>query len=757
MRPFYLIVFLSSFIRFSYAQVEVIRPLMGNSAVFYQQSKPCVKNSNHKNLILEKNNILIKTDTLSLPFTDDFTTNTLRNLDFYKKNFYDTIENAYGKCDSVLGVFETQGRFHTVQNYTYSWNIATQSIDSTPSAPIVFTRFPNTTDCNCIDQPAGTWTLYPESYRAVYDSATGAIRSQYLDTLYADTIITFAPVIYRAALSLGTNWTDNHAYWNTHFPILPPSIGVATLDGLNEFGLPYNNSNPTNKGVADYLTSKPIDLGGLSVADSVYLSFYYQSQGYGDWPNRGDSLMVEFYNRYTSKWDNVWSVRGDTVAPSVATPFTQAMVLVPASQLPIRDYYYNGFQFRFKNIASLAGNNDHWHIDYVRLNKNRNVADTVISDIAFMYPIPSFLKNYETMPASQFTGSNDLADTISLLIRNNNYSQASNNPPATQIDFNANVTYQNPSIVFATQNTFNASTVNEIFLFPKQDFTVPTNAGDSMFLASKASIDVPNLNLKNDTIIGRLSFGKILAYDDGSAEKAYGLEGLGIKKFAQEFILNNPDTLVGFQVHFSNIDVKVEDLIFTFNIWKNIKLNDPAYVDTPIYTSLNKKPFYIDSVNGFATYLLDTPKLVSGNYYLGWSQSDTRNLQIGYDLNSTKGRPHMYIFTNGSWKKSLSSVNGSVMIRSVFRKYYGYTSSIKEVAKDTRFSLYPNPATAILNFDLEQKAQLSLYAINGSLIQQMDVEKTGSISVNNLSNGLYFAKATFTNGQSKTLRFVVAR
>jgi hypothetical protein len=115
MRSFYLIVFLFFVINFSYAQVEVVRPLMSNSAIFYQQSKPTPKNSNYKNLILEKTNILIKTDTLSLPFTDDFTTNTLRNLDFYKSNFYDTIENAYGKCDSVLGVFETQGRFHTVQ------------------------------------------------------------------------------------------------------------------------------------------------------------------------------------------------------------------------------------------------------------------------------------------------------------------------------------------------------------------------------------------------------------------------------------------------------------------------------------------------------------------------------------------------------------------------------------------------------------------------------------------------------------------
>jgi hypothetical protein len=38
-------------------------------------------------------------------------------------------------------------------------------------------------------------------------------------------------------------WFDNYAFWNTTYPILPPTIGVATLDGLNEYGLPYNNTN----------------------------------------------------------------------------------------------------------------------------------------------------------------------------------------------------------------------------------------------------------------------------------------------------------------------------------------------------------------------------------------------------------------------------------------------------------------------------------------------------------------------------------
>jgi hypothetical protein len=431
------------------------------------------------------------------------------------------------------------------------------------------------------------------------------------------------------------------------------------------------------------------------------------------------------------------------------------MVLVPQTQIPIRDYFYNGFQFRFKNIASLAGNNDHWHIDYVRFNKNRNLADTIISDIAFVYPIPSLFKDYEVLASSQYEGSSSLIDTLKIKIRNNNFDQAIINPPATQSDFRIDIVYQNPSVVFVTQNTFNAGPISEILLFPKNNFSVPISAGDSLVITAQASLNVPNINQTNDTVLSRYVCEKVLAYDDGSAERSYGLEGLGLKKFAQEFILNNPDTLVGFQVHFSNIDVKVEDLIFTFNIWDTLELNRPAFRDSAIYTSDNKKPYYIDSVNGYATFLLDTPMRVSNKYYLGWSQTDTRNLQIGYDLNSTKGREHMLIFTNGTWKKSTTSVNGSVMIRSLLKRFDGFATALDIVSKNLNLELYPNPATNSINLRADIGIAIELFSIDEKKLMNFITEEENSlINISNLSNGIYFLKATDNNKSQKTLKFV---
>ncbi|MEZ4916284.1 MAG: hypothetical protein R2836_04795 [Chitinophagales bacterium] len=63
-------------------------------------------------------------------------------------------------------------------------------------------------------------------------------------------------------------------------------------------------------------------------------------------------------------------------------------------------YFYEDFQFRFRNKASISGNNDQWNIDYIRLDKGRiqTEIDTVIRDVAFMYDFPNVLEKYTTLP-----------------------------------------------------------------------------------------------------------------------------------------------------------------------------------------------------------------------------------------------------------------------------------------------------------------------------------------------------------------------
>ncbi len=111
-------------------------------------------------------------------------------------------------------------------------------------------------------------------------------------------------------------WVDRQAFVNNTFPIRPPTIGVATLDALNEKGRVYAHAS-TTVFPADTLTSRPIRLDSIfnpnrpiRISDSLYFSFYYQPGGgsvnnsaivewerIGDEPERNDVLILEFgYN-----------------------------------------------------------------------------------------------------------------------------------------------------------------------------------------------------------------------------------------------------------------------------------------------------------------------------------------------------------------------------------------------------------------------------------------------------------------------------
>lgn len=99
-------------------------------------------------------------------------------------------------------------------------------------------------------------------------------------------------------------WIDRDAFVNAQYPIFPVDYGVATLDVLDSLGNFYSNAS-TFPFVADHLTSYPIRLDSvfdenhtglwkITPADSVYLSFYYQPQGWGDEPLPNDSLVLQF-------------------------------------------------------------------------------------------------------------------------------------------------------------------------------------------------------------------------------------------------------------------------------------------------------------------------------------------------------------------------------------------------------------------------------------------------------------------------------
>ncbi|MDR2979372.1 MAG: T9SS type A sorting domain-containing protein [Bacteroidales bacterium] len=104
-------------------------------------------------------------------------------------------------------------------------------------------------------------------------------------------------------------WMDRKGFVNNTFTIYPPSIGVVTLDALDENGDVYAHAS-SNTFSADTLTSQPIRLDSnftfhrpMTIADSIYFSFFYQPGGgtldepwesVGNEPETNDKLVLEF-------------------------------------------------------------------------------------------------------------------------------------------------------------------------------------------------------------------------------------------------------------------------------------------------------------------------------------------------------------------------------------------------------------------------------------------------------------------------------
>lgn len=521
-------------------------------------------------------------------------------------------------------------------------------------------------------------------------------------------------------------WTDNFAFVNRDYAINPLTVGVATLDGIDHQGNPYDNSAANTYGLADKLTSKRINLE-YPPSDSIYFSFLYQPQGLGNAPESSDSLILEFENS-SGSWVRVWRRAGSTIQP-----FARVMLALVDTQ-----FLYNGFRFRFVNYATLSGNVDHWHLDYIHLNRLRSMNDTIIEDNAFVDAPPSPLKNYQAMPWSHYQTNPGLFTKDTLVLRMRNNSDASRLVSLRDTIYN-----QQGSVVWNNNATFwpiNAdSYFNDVVRF--NGFTFPNTPGDSASFTLKHFLNTtPDLNRNNDTLIRQQNFYNYYAYDDGTAELSYGLNAVNAK-LAYRFDLATADTLRAVQIFWNQINNSVSNKLFRLVVWSSISPSENV-----IYLKADQKPAYTDSINGFATYRIDPPLPVSGTIYIGWIQNSTDLLNIGVDKN-VFSNSKMFYNTTGTWYNSIV-VDGSWMMRPLLGSVIPPLVSVNNHTDiNTEITLFPNPAENFINWDISPSSNgyLQLYDVSGREVMRTEIS-SGKMDIRNVPSGLYFVSVFTKEG-----------
>jgi hypothetical protein len=545
-------------------------------------------------------------------------------------------------------------------------------------------------------------------------------------------------------------WDTSPVRRTSTFALNPPTIGVATLDGLDATGYPYQFNSLDAHGWADTLTSRKLLLDGYTASSEVTLSFYFEGGGVGNGPDEGeDTLIVEFKSIGIDGdiWTRVWQQEGFE-----SDQFTQVVI-------PIDDgvYLNNSFQFRFRNFGTLMGNADLWHIDYVYVALT-GATGNPIEELAFREPAYTLLRSFSAMPWTHFSDNPEFYMKDTLVIESNNFGSGPNNQentgitvrleaPGTLPTLFTNEFIQNVSVPvgpFSTEfladllNTSGSST-NLVFDTSLSDsiatFEVSLWEEEVGFYTDQTSV------FDNDSIGYRQVFDNYYAYDDGSAEKAYALDAIG-GQIAVRYPIAIPDTLDGIAIHFTPFYENSETHTFVLKVWGDDAGMPGELLDT-MY-QFHSPQYFTEGHDVFAYYPLDNPVPVSGTIHVGFIQQNVDRLNVGLDktTNANAGNLHYMLGPGSNW--ALSEISGSVMIRPVLRAGKELITSVDDITQfdspeEIVSELFPNPASTSISFVANEPLNWDVISMSGQTVRTGNANFKGQhqIYIDDLSPGVY--------------------
>jgi len=559
-----------------------------------------------------------------------------------------------------------------------------------------------------------------------------------------------------------SKWLDQDIYVNYNLAERPLGLGVATFDGLDAGGSPYDRP----EGVSDRLTSAFLRAAG---ADNVFVSFFFQPRGFGIKPRVRDSLSLDVKNP-AGKWINIWASEG---LPESITRFDPAPEF-EFTRIQIADSLLSdALQLRFRNRSQQLGLQQIWHLDYVRVAADVGSEET-FEDLAFQSRPNGVLAPYTAMPYRHFRDfeSMHVADFYEVGLFSHFQTSVNADPSTFAVR-------DESEIVFVTDllrvRETAADSVNQRTLAPgRHNFrNVHPAALRADLVSALASINPSSeqfeiatqysFNQQNETEQGVSAylrnnqtefinvFDNYFAYDDGTAESGLKAENNnGIITIVQEYTLNVDDELQGVQFFFPRVEGDNEKLRFNLLIWLDSLAGDPDYVQEslqPLYADT-----FFDTIQGYTTYdLRDTAgnkislDVNAGKFFVGWQQVTTTlpgDISVGLDKNRPDGTDFVFFRVNeGDWinvGESNSTINGALMIRPLMGDEEIFSTRVP-LLRSSSLEVFPNPARDYLDFYHEEKSvdgwSYQIYGLQGKLLREGLLEPR--IRIAGLNTGLY--------------------
>ena len=561
----------------------------------------------------------------------------------------------------------------------------------------------------------------------------------------------------------GDLWLDKDVFVNRTYAENPPSLGVATFDGLQSTGTPW----PGSYGDADRLTSTYLDIS--SVSGSLSLSYWLRNKGLGLTPEEEDIITLEFKDQ-SGEWQLIQTYTpGDTsmTGQSVDDGFVFFSHEITSA------FRHDAFQFRFTAFNDRRGIGDIWLLDYVRINSEAELP--IERDIAITRPPIGILDLYRSLPWKHFRNRVEDFSRSTLDVGLYNFNESTINVGDAELrlveEVTGTIVYENIEILSnQSPNLVPGATNLEP---PIESYNTQLNVLQSgvfdneeelRFRMSYELIDPPTQNaspndgrisiLRNDTASIITKFSNYFAYDDGIAESAVAAQEDDL--IAVQFEATIADSLRAVQIHFPHMQTDISNQQFNLHVWIGQLDDEPEYslnLINPIYPDNS-----LDTLQGFTTYVLTDANneaaplaLPVGVFYVGWQQQSdcdfTNCIAVGMDRNNSAALSTLYFNNNGTnWVPFPSDFTpGALMIRPVVgSETPDPTSGLTTVeANDQLLRLYPNPSTGKVQLVIPQEDitifECHVYNQMGQLVYQSHLSDN-TLELQHLSNGVYIVR-----------------
>ena len=556
------------------------------------------------------------------------------------------------------------------------------------------------------------------------------------------------------------------AYVSNRLAVNPLTRGTATLDGLRANGQPYSAASASSYSATDTLTSQPIDLSGLAVANQVYLSYAWQAGTLAGAPVASSggapvSLTLEFLDN-VGRWNSIWTYNG----ANKITSFRQQ--IFPLDQA---GYFHSGFRFRFRAAGNQSSARDAFGVDYVYLNRDRAANDTIFQDIATSRGLSSPLRSYTAMPAWQYAATGPSALNPALSTTVNNLLPSGNPTPINWLGTVRELTGGGfaPATWVANNQPLLARARQVVIAGDAGAAPLPPDPTPRRYRYTLAltTNEANPLTLPNDTTYRDLDLTNYYAFDDGTAESFLSLPAQSTGPFsyyAYPIAAAKADQVRAIRLApvFNNIPLNQGGENFlnrsvTVAVWADDN-GQPAALPMATKTVTLRNPLARDSV--FVTIPFDGLVPVSGRFYIGFGQaSGGQFLPYGYDLNNAGTAPTLFYNTQNAWSKPTLSIPGTLLLRAVMNNGRPLATRAQQ-ATNAQISLAPNPAPAGTAVAVSGPAfrRAAVLDVLGRPVWQQPAAEAGQSTLRlpaGLPGGVYLVQLTLADGRVATRRLVV--